>query len=262
MALDLDNILDIADKAEKEHQQKQSQPAASAPQGRQPRRVVKPDPATLQGQVDALDNMVYGKTVNTPKAGEYNVNEEIERIERIRRGEGVNVRNSGMPPDILDSIIRNPLVMDPTIVKESNAVAQYVEQMGAGSQDSDGGNIYDKMRSLVERTDAIDKRETASQRDIGAVEEMLENFDKRSGKTPAAAQPSFAAPASPVIDYALIKSIVNECVEEKLNRLNESRSTQNGPQLNFMSIGEKFRMVDGDDNVYECELKFLGKRKK
>lgn len=261
MALDLDNILDIADKAEKEHQQKQSQ-TAPAPQGRQPRRVVKPDPATLQGQVDALDNMVYGKSVNKPKAGEYNVDEEIERIEKIRRGEVNNVRHSGVPQNILDSIISNPLVMDPTIVKESNAVAQYVEQMGVGSQDGDGGNIYDKMRSLVERTDAIDKRESASQRDIGAVEEMLENFDRRSGKVPASQPQPFAAPASPVVDYALIKSIVNECVEEKLNRLNESRSNQNTPSLNFMSIGKSFRVVDSDDNVYECELKFVGKRKR
>lgn len=266
MALDLDNILDLAEEAEKKQSQKPQQTAAPKGQPRPQRRVVTPDAATLQGQIDSLDEMVYGKSVENPQAGGYSAAEEMKRIEQIRRGEGVNVHHSGLPANILESIVSNPLMMDPTIVKESNAVSQFVKQIGMKSSENDGTNIYDKMKSLVERTDAIDKREVAAQRSVSGVEEMLNEFDERRGKTATAPQQAVVnAPA--VVDYTLIKAIVRECVAEmredlKKELLTESKTNNSNAQLNFMSIGEKFRMVDGNDNVYECQLKYIGKRKR
>lgn len=266
MGLDLDNILNLADEAEKKQSQKPQQAATPKGQSRPQRRVVTPDATTLQEQIDSLDKIVYGKPVNNSQQGGYSAAEEMKRIEQIRRGEGVNVHNSGIPSNILESIVSNPLMMDPTIVKESNAVSQFVEQMSLKSSENGGTNIYDKMKSLVERTDAIDKREVAAQRSVSGVEEMLNEFDERRDKTVATPQQAVVnAPA--VVDYALIKTIVRECVAEmredlKKELLTESKTNDNSAQLNFMSIGEKFRMVDGNDNVYECQLKYIGKRKK
>ena len=46
--------------------------------------------------------------------------------------------------------------------------------------------------------------------------------------------------------------------------LNESISRKLLSQIRSMSITESgnFRFLDGEDNVYECQMKYIGKRKK
>ena len=70
------------------------------------------------------------------------------------------------------------------------------------------------------------------------------------------------------IDYELIKTIVESAIDKRLSEikttLNESSVRQQTyvPSMKMMNFKDKFYFVDNDDNVFECEMKYKGKRKK
>ena len=59
-----------------------------------------------------------------------------------------------------------------------------------------------------------------------------------------------------VIDYSLIKQIVEECIDRKLKTMNES--TLKGVKLKEGKIS----LVDNSGNVYQAVLEYKGKAKK
>jgi len=63
------------------------------------------------------------------------------------------------------------------------------------------------------------------------------------------------------IDYPMIRTIVEEIVRKyavSLNKkiINESKQTPN--QVNTIALGETFKFLDNDGNIYECTMKKVG----
>ena len=76
-----------------------------------------------------------------------------------------------------------------------------------------------------------------------------------------------ATSASVNVDYELIKTIVESVVDKKINELkkgmvNENLSYGSNSSLKAMKLGEKFLFLDSDNNIFECQMKYIGKNKK
>lgn len=64
------------------------------------------------------------------------------------------------------------------------------------------------------------------------------------------------------IDYALIKSIVNECIEQKLNEMAERGLLNEGTTLKGIGLNEgKIRLVDNKGNIFSAKLEYKGNTK-
>jgi len=64
------------------------------------------------------------------------------------------------------------------------------------------------------------------------------------------------------IDYALIKTIVNECLEEKLNEMAERGLLNEGTTLKGIGLSEgKIKLVDNKGNVFQAKLEYKGNTK-
>ena len=66
------------------------------------------------------------------------------------------------------------------------------------------------------------------------------------------------------VDLSTLEQIIERVIDRKLGELNESISRKMSSTVRSMSITESgnFRFLDNEDNVYECQMKYLGKRKK
>ena len=70
------------------------------------------------------------------------------------------------------------------------------------------------------------------------------------------------------IDYELIKVTIEEAIDKKLESLKQTINEANNhqqtyiPSMKYLSFKDKFYFVDNDDNVFECVMKYKGKRKK
>ena len=67
--------------------------------------------------------------------------------------------------------------------------------------------------------------------------------------------------STPIVDYSLIKSIVEECMRKytsalKKTILTESTEKSSTPTMKAMKLGNTFSFVDNEGNLYEAELKF------
>lgn len=64
------------------------------------------------------------------------------------------------------------------------------------------------------------------------------------------------------IDYALIKTIVNECLEQKLNEMAERGLLSEGTTLKGIGLSEgKIKLVDNKGNVFQAKLEYKGNTK-
>ena len=64
------------------------------------------------------------------------------------------------------------------------------------------------------------------------------------------------------IDYALIKTIVNECLEQKLNEMAERGLLNEGTTLKGIGLSEgKIKLVDNKGNVFQAKLEYKGNTK-
>ena len=136
-----------------------------------------------------------------------------------------------MPKEILESIINNPLDLTPIDPR----------------MDELEEKIKNKMSGIKTATDILERVEKQSK-----AAKPITNEDK---------QPSN-------IDYDTIKTIVENVLDSRLERvketINESNSHQDAyvPSMKYLSFKDKFYFVDNDDNVFECVMKYKGKRKK
>lgn len=199
----------------------------------------RPSSQDLDNIIESYDQMVYGNqpVLINEEERPYSADEEYEKLREIaeKGRKPINLEGKKIPKYIVEDILSNPLDVKPmTIDNNMNALEE---------------RIKGKMPGIKASTDILKKM------DLNLKEQKKIN----EKLTPRVTQQT-----SGVIDYSLIKTIVESVVEEKLsNRLNESRTlTENIPSMKMMSFKDKFYFVDSDDNVFECVMKYKGKKKK
>jgi len=188
-----------------------------------------PISSTITGSVDDIDNAVFGEVNNDLLSKRYDAREEMKKIEeRKEHGGNVDYSHSKIPKSILNSIIKNPLDMPSTDPK-----------MDAFTQ-----KLQEKLPEGINRSYAI--------------QNALEGKDKAKAIDEKSHSNS--------IDYEMIKMIVENAVEKKLSELKGTLLTEGKENedhsLRAMKIGNKFLFLDNDNNIFECQMKYIGKNKK
>lgn len=194
-----------------------------------------------ESDLSMIDEAVFGAYIPPENEnGTFNVmNETLKELregkvseetkERIQQ----NVANSKMPKGIIDSIINNPLVLDDSLMEDK-------------------------------QIDAVAAR---ASRNIGAtkaITEKLESMDRsKREEMPRPAQQQASAP----VDYALIKSIIESAIDERMSELKSRILTESAhgesPALTGIKMvnDSTLWLLDSDNNVYECTMRYKGKKK-
>ncbi len=195
----------------------------------------------LDRLIEDYDRQVYGPTPvmpNKEKEEKYDATKEMERLKEISEHGGrsaVNLEGRNIPRNIVESIINNPLDLKP----------------------------------IDPRMDDLEERLKDNMPGIKAAANILERVEKRDEEARAKITEQLLPPTQNIgnIDYELIKTIVESTIDNKLsalkNELNESAQRQTYvPSMKILNFKDKFYFVDNDDNVFVCEMKYKGKRKK
>lgn len=188
----------------------------------------------MTGSVESLDEAVFGQVQNVDSNGvkPYDAQDEMRRIkERHEHGAKVDCSNSKIPKQIIQSIIDKPLDMPSTDPKLDAFTEKLKRTIPEGLMRS-----YE-IQNRLEKSD--DKKS------------FTNLTETNNGKTN--------------IDYEMIKLIVENAIEKKIetlknNLLNESLNTSS-PSLKAMKLSNKFLFLDSDNNVFECQMKYIGKNK-
>lgn len=187
----------------------------------------------IVGNLDDIDKAVYGEV---EKTNGYDPHEEMKRIkERREHGGSIDYGHSKLPRQIIESIAANPLdmtVVDPKMDAFTEKLKQTLP------------NSFNRSYEIQEKLEKQDRQE---------LNEVQGNNN--------------ATPASVNVDYELIKTIVESVVDKKINELkkgmvNENLSYGSNSSLKAMKLGEKFLFLDSDNNIFECQMKYIGKNKK
>jgi len=202
--------------------------------------------AKTQGELDSIienfDKQVYGPTpepvLQEGQKEKYDPNKEWKHLKEIEEhGRGsVNLEGKNIPKDILESILNNPLDLKP----------------------------IDPMM------DAMEERLKSNMSGIKAAANIFERVEKKDAEAKAKINENLiqSRPKTGSVDYDALKSIIEEVIDEKFsqieNRLNESLSHRQPyvPTMKMLNFKDNFYFVDNDNNVFECVMKYKGKRKK
>ena len=196
----------------------------------------------LDRLIENYDQQVYGPIPNSPQTEEekYDATREMEKLKEIDAHGGrtaVNLEGRNIPRGIVESIINNPLDLKP----------------------------------IDPRMDELEEKLKDNMPGIKAAANILERVEKRDEEARAKITEQIIQPkpnGSANIDYDLIKTLIENTIDNKLseinNTLNESAGRQQMyvPTMKMLNFKDKFYFVDNDDNVFECEMKYKGKRKK
>jgi hypothetical protein len=192
----------------------------------------KKKPSTMVGSVEDLDSAVFGEVQKSDSG--YDAKEEMKRIqERYEKGAKINVDygNTKIPKQIIQSIIQNPLDM-PSVDPKMDAFTEKLKM---------------SLPESINRSYEIQSR--------------LEKQDEK--QTPLVTETKTSS-----IDYEMIKLIVENAISKKMEEIKNTLLTESqnhlnqSPSLKAMKLGEKFLFLDGDNNVFECQMKYIGKNKK
>lgn len=157
------------------------------------------------------------------------------------------LKMSRLPAAILESMRQNPCNYDPSIISK---------EMGPENE------LFKKLN------EAYGKSKEEPVRGVKAIQQINEQLETRDKQiTEEASQISEDVVHSSQagnIDIAALEQVIERVIDRKLNALNESISRSLPSKIRMMSITENgnFRFLDGENNVYECQMKYLGKRKK
>ena len=197
----------------------------------------------LDRLIENYDRQVYGPSPEPIlKEGEterYDAQKEMERLKEIQEHGGrgaVNLEGRNIPQGIVESILNNPLDLKP----------------------------------IDPRMDALEEKLKDNMPGIKAAANILERVEKQDKEARAKIAESIIQPqpTNASVDYELIKTIIENTIDKKLSEmkttLNESveRNQMYVPSMKMLNFKDKFYFVDNDDNVFECEMKYKGKRKK
>lgn len=179
---------------------------------------------------DRLGDSAFLSPVNEGSTGVYNAQDDLERMKSMKIDK-TKLANSKLPDFIKESIVSNPLNVDPALV--DSKMTQFTEQLGQKLGLQKSVNILQQLEEIDEQ-----KSQKAS----------LNEVTNNGG-----------------VDYGMIKMIVEKVIDEKFGDLssvlNESLKRVS-PGLSVMSIKDKFLYLDDQDNVYECQMVYKGKNKK
>lgn len=197
----------------------------------------------LDRLIENYDQQVYGagtepvlKQNEMPK---YDAKKEMERLKEIEAHGGrtaVNIEGRNIPKGILESILNNPLDLKP-IDPRMDALEEKIKNKMSG---------INAATNILKRVEEKDKEEKTK------LNEQLRPKQNISNN----------------IDYESIKMLIEEVIDKKLENLksyiNETKNHQQTyvPSMKYLSFKDNFYFVDNDDNVFECVMKYKGKRKK
>lgn len=196
----------------------------------------------LDKLVESFDKMVYGPTAEPVlMEGEhkvYTAQDEMNHLKKIQEQGGrgaVNLEGRKIPQGIVESILDNPLDVLP----------------------------------IDPRMDELEQKLKNKMSGLKAAADIFERVDKKEQEAKAKLNENLIQPrnTSANIDYEMLKNIIESCIDNKISELkatlNESVSHQTYvPTMKYMNFKDKWLFVDNDDNVFECVMKYKGKRKK
>lgn len=243
----LQKILAMSKNIDKKASKLQSQPTQ--------RRVLK-TPKLLNEQIasadkavaniDAMYNAPYIPTQEEKEA--WNSERGREELTEMSNSSIFNekLKHSKLPSAILESMRQNPCNLDPTIVNtmmgsENILFKKLNEAYGKGKEEPVRG--VKAVQQINEQLEIRDKEKNVEYNDIP--------YDSRQ-----------TCKLNEGLE-SMIEAVVERVIDRKLSSLNESVSKHNST-IKSMSLTESgnFRFLDSEDNVYECSMKYLGKRKK
>ena len=197
----------------------------------------------LDRLIESYDKQVYGAStepvLKQDEQPKYDARKEMEKLKEIEAHGGrgaVNLEGRNIPRGILESILNNPLDLKP----------------------------------IDPRMDALEEKLKDNMSGIKAAANILERVEKqdKEAKDKLKEQLQPKQTISNNIDYELIKTLFENVIDKKLEdikqTINESNSHQQTyiPSMKYLSFKDNFYFVDNDDNVFECIMKYKGKRKK
>lgn len=189
--------------------------------------------------IDALYNSPYIPTKEEKEAW----NTERGRNELTEMSDSnvfmKKLSQSRLPAAIVESMRQNPCNYDPTVVNKL---------MGPENE------LFKKLN------EAYGQENDEPVRGVQAIHQINEQLEQRDKKENQDSAISENKTSNGNIDISALEEMIERVIDRKLNALNESKA----PSIKSMSLTENgnFRFLDGDDNVYECQMKYLGKRKK
>lgn len=168
----------------------------------------------------------------------FNIDDAIAQQNAIFEGKA-QLTNSAkkLPSQILESIISQPLNINPNIYSDTS-----IDALGQRVKAAD---TFNRINEAIENKD----KEVVSQK-----KKIQDEYTNNTLYNSQASIPTPAAQVSSTIDYALIKSIVKECLSE----INTSNNNHCGIML---STESNFKFCDNDGNIYECQMVYKGKKK-
>lgn len=179
---------------------------------------------------DRLGDSAFLSPVNEGSTGVYNAQDDLERMKSMKIDK-TKLANSKLPDFIKESIVSNPLNVDPALV--DSKMTQFTEQLG---------------------------QKLGLQKSVNILQQLEEIDEQKSQKTSLNEVTNNGG-----VDYGMIKMIVEKVIDEKFGDLssvlNESLRHVS-PGLSVMSIKDKFLYLDDQDNIYECQMVYKGKNKK
>lgn len=149
------------------------------------------------------------------------------------------LNQSKLPKAIVESMRQNPCNLDPTIVNQvmgkENEFFKKLNEAYAKEQEAPVSGVQAAMR-ITEQLETRDKHQN--------IEDETPSEDNKIS----------------TLDAKTLEAVISRVIDKKLANL----SHQGGTTLKTMVLTQNgtFRFLDTEDNVYECQLKFIGKRKK
>ena len=142
------------------------------------------------------------------------------------------VKNSKMLSAIKEEMVKNPI--------DTTALNAQMLESAAGGNPANNDRLM-KMLSAAKRVDA-----RASELDGKGMQKKQINEQSVGGG----------------IDYALIKTIVNECIETKFNEMAQRGVLNEGTTIKGIGLSNgKIKLVDNKGNIFSAKLEYQGNTK-
>lgn len=199
--------------------------------------------------IDAAYNSPYipsqeeKETWNTER-GREELTEMADRSAFLKK-----LENSRLPAAIIESMKSNPCNYDVETVNgmmgpENALFKKLNEAYGKEKQEPVRG-----VKALNQINEQLDKRDREKAERNGQLSEMTNTAEVKTSQS---------------FDLDLLEQVIERVIDRKMNALNETISRDGNQSIKMMSLTENgnFRFLDNDGNVYECQMKYLGKRKK
>ena len=196
--------------------------------------------------IDAMYNSPYVPTQEEKEAWNTERGRE-ELTEMADQGTFMKkLSQSKLPSAIIESMRKNPCNYDTRLVDKV---------MGPENE------LFKKLN------EAYGKEKEEPVRGVKALQQINEQLDKRDNEKASDTQirENYHQGISNegYIDLSVLEQIMERVIDKKLGTLNES-AQRTSSSIKTMRLTENgtFRFVDTEGNVYECQMKYLGKRKK